>query len=76
MLRGVARARAVEVGGLEAGVWFKMYAHTHHGMELIAWPDGRSYLEQSNMLVEVFDLIEAEARAYVKEKRDSDGKRR
>jgi hypothetical protein len=59
MIRGVRRAEAVEVGGLEAAAWMKMYEHTHNGFVRTEWPDGGCYL---------FDLIQAEMRVYQKEK--------
>jgi len=52
-------------------VWFKMYAHCHHGIQRTAWPDGGSYLGQLQLTADVFDIIAQEARQYLKEqKRD------
>jgi hypothetical protein len=68
MMRGVRRAEAVEVGGLEAAAWMKMYEHTHNGFVRTEWPDGGCYLKQKQITVDVFDLIQAEMRVYQKEK--------
>lgn len=64
MVRGVRRDKAVEVGGLEASTWIAMYEHTHNGFERIEWPDGGCYMKQEHLLVEVFDLVRVELRAY------------
>jgi len=30
------------------------------GLQRIAWPDGKSYLSQENLVVNMFDIIQAE----------------
>ena len=44
-------------------MWFDMFNHSHsfgQTIELIQWPDGKSYLKQDNMQVMVFDIIKSE----------------
>lgn len=50
------------MGGLEAGEWVRMYAHTHNGEGRIEWPDGGCYLKQVHLLIEVWELLAAEIR--------------
>jgi hypothetical protein len=68
MARGVRRDKVVEVGGLEAADWWNMYMHTHPKLQRIEWPDGGCYLQQLQITVDVFELIEAEVNQFLKEK--------
>jgi len=60
----------VEVAGLEAAEWLKMYAHTHADGKRIEWPDGGCYLKQVQLLVDIWELIAGEIREYRREQRD------
>lgn len=65
----MSRTEAVEVAGLEAADWMRMYAHTHNGLERVAWPDGGCYLEQLQIVVEIWELIANEIRSVQREQR-------
>lgn len=51
----------VSIGGLDVGIWIDMYkgCHTKGGVQF-AWPDGNSYLQQDNLTVCVFRIIQNE----------------
>ena len=57
--------------------WVQMFVHTHAktslGIVRLGWPDGRSYLEQSNITVEVFDVVRDQT---VKDMAEADKRRR
>jgi len=57
--------------------WLDMFFHTHpmsDDLRRAGWPDGGSYFEQDNILIEVFDLMKSESIDYLNEKRKRDGK--
>lgn len=39
-----------------------MYRHTHNGIARIEWPDGGSYLNQLQLLVQIWEVITNEMR--------------
>ncbi len=54
--------------------WLDMFFHTHPvggGLTRVAWPDGRTYLEQDNILIELFDIIKDEAILRLNEKSEN-----
>lgn len=59
----------MEVAGLEAVDWMRMYIHTHTGLERTEWPDGGCYLAQAQIVVEVWELIANEMRSIQREQR-------
>lgn len=54
-----------EVDGRPVSDWLGLWAHCHANiwgsLVRLAWPDGRSLLEQPALLVAMFDLIREEA---------------
>lgn len=53
---------SITIGGLPITLWLDAYEHCHNAQEegedlFIEWPDGRPYIEQCGMMVEVFGLI-------------------
>jgi hypothetical protein len=59
------------VAGLPMQYWLDLFFHTHPingGLVRMAWPDGRPYFEQDNILIEVFDLMKDEAMTVMNEK--------
>ena len=54
------------VGGLEAGVWERMYKHTHTRTERIEWPNGGCYMGQEQLLIDVWELLTSEIRGASK----------
>ena len=55
------RTPRVVVGGFTVDAWLQMWfgshAMTQVGMQRVAWPDGRSLLEQPAIVVSVFSVI-------------------
>lgn len=48
----------MDIGGLDVLYWVELYLGCHStGGVQFGWPDGKSYLEQDNILVEVFKMI-------------------
>ena len=49
------------IGGLHCVEWMEFYMVTYNieggKKDLVAWPDGRSYLEQDMLLINVFRII-------------------
>jgi hypothetical protein len=50
----------VEVAGVEAAEWVRMYIHTHKSGTRLEWPDGGSYLGQLALVIEVWEILEDE----------------
>jgi hypothetical protein len=52
------------VGGIDSLLWFDAFEQCHNetaeGYQRIAWPDGKSYLDQDNLVVEMFNRIKSE----------------
>ncbi len=52
------------IGGLKLASWFDAFYYCHeqgsNGLIRVAWPDGKSYLHQENLLIEMFALIRDE----------------
>lgn len=46
-----------------------MYCHTHPGNRRIEWPDGGCYMQQEQILIEVFEIISGVVSDYQKEQR-------
>jgi hypothetical protein len=44
-------------------IWLDVFDHCHEAgqtLNRIAWPDNGAYLEQDNLLVQVFDIVRDE----------------
>ena len=53
--------------------WLDMFFHTHSAadnMRRSEWPDGGSYMDQPNILIELFDIAKSESLDYLNEKRN------
>ena len=49
------------IGGLDVGLWVDMFKGCHtKGAVQFAWPDGGSYLQQENLTVNMFRIIQNE----------------
>lgn len=61
-MNGIGRVGLVYVAGLEVFAWVDMFKHCHNKQDgqllRAAWPDGTSYLEQPNVVVSMFSLLE------------------
>jgi len=54
--------------------WLDMFFHTHpmsDDLQRTGWPDGGSYFDQPNILIEIFDIIKSDAIDYLNEKRNA-----
>jgi len=63
----------VESAGVSNTVWIDAFECCHFetgtgGIARISWPDGKSYIEQSNILVQIFRTLKHQ---YVEAKRMS-----
>jgi hypothetical protein len=68
----------IEVGGLPLGVWFDLHDGCMEidgfgGLRLRGWPDGRSFLEQPSVTVEMFKLIGQEVAKAVADESKRNG---
>jgi len=58
------RYDSTSVGGVCLEIWFDAFYQCHEnsssGLMRMCWPDGRCYLEQENLVVEMFALIREE----------------
>ena len=56
----------VEIAGLDVGIWVELFNGCHSngikGPQLIAWPDGKCYLDQPNIVVIMFEVIRDQIR--------------
>jgi len=45
-------------------LWIDAFTHCHRrvekGIDRIYWPDGKSYIEQENIVVEMFEILRSE----------------
>lgn len=45
-------------------LWFDLFDHSHNineqSVARVDWPDGDTYFEQENLMIELFDLIASE----------------
>ncbi len=57
--------------------WMDLYFHTHaileSGIIRLEWPDQGTYLDQDNVVVEVFDIIKDEILTIRKRKKTGNG---
>jgi len=59
--------------------WMDLFFHTHsvsNHMARFEWPNGRSYLQQSNLLIEVFDVMKDESLIRLREQKKRESNRR
>jgi len=60
------------IAGMPASYWLDLFFHTHplcNDLLRVEWPGGGFYLEQDNILIEIFDIIKLEALERLNEKR-------
>ena len=62
IITGMSSFRPVDVAGIDVSFWVDLFNGCHtkggFGAMQIAWPDGRSYLEQDNITVQMFRMIQ------------------
>ena len=56
---------SLEVGGVLLELWFDAFSHCHERdgsnvLTRMCWPDGKCYLDQENLTVELFGFIRDE----------------
>ena len=58
----MSNSKPVDVGGLDASTWVDLFNGCHtkggFGATQFAWPDGGCYLDQENLTVQMFRLIQ------------------
>lgn len=63
------------VRGLSASRWYELfcatYSRTNIGFIFNAWPDGGTYFDQDNTMLEVFSVIEDEFIKDIKRRKSS-----
>ena len=52
-----------------------MFLNCHYNNSFSGWPDGRGYLDQSNLMVAIFNVLREEYNKYMNKKAGSNGKR-
>lgn len=65
LFEGIPAREPCDVDGLSMegwlGLWSECFANVQGSLVRMAWPDGRSLVEQPSLGVEMFDLITGEA---------------
>ena len=59
LIKGFNNFTPVKVGGLDISYWLDLFGGCHtNGSTQFAWPDGGNYLDQDNLTVLVFRMIQ------------------
>ncbi len=60
-----------QIGGYWVGVWVETFLDVHRlssdGPVRLEWPNGGTYLEQEQIVIIAFRIIEEEFKRYIKE---------